>query len=92
MTESEILIVKHLKERGFMFRPSKSADFIDRLYEKEQPEAYELSESQRAWLFALLHRYRSKVPDVHFQHCKDKKCQHEMRSKVKRQLTQLCLF
>lgn len=92
MNATEQKIVQALKERGFMFRPSKSADFIDRLYSKEAPENYELSESQRAWLYSLLHRYRSKVPDVHFEHCADKVCQHEMRSKVQRQLTQLCLF
>lgn len=92
MTAIEIRIVVELKERGFMFRPSKSADFIDRLAVKENPESYELTESQRAWIFSLLHRYRNKLPDTHFEFCTDPLCQHQMRSKLKKQLTQLALF
>lgn len=92
MTATQIEIATALKNEGYMFRPSRSADFIDRLCAKEQPEAYELSESQREWLFALLHRYRKHLKGLHFEHCKDPLCRYQMEGKLKKQLTQLCLF
>jgi len=91
MTANEIEIVQALKT-AYIFRPTKSSEFIDRLAAKEQPEEYELSEGQRIWLMSLLHRYRAQLKALHYQHCTDKECRAKMDGEVKRRKTQLCLF
>jgi hypothetical protein len=91
MTATEIEIVNALKT-CYIFRPTKSSEFIDRLAAKEQPEEYELSEGQRIWLMSLLHRYRAQLKALHYQHCTDKECRAKMDGEVKRRKTQLCLF
>jgi hypothetical protein len=91
MTANEIEIVSALS-KAYIFRPTKSADFIDRLAAKEHPEAYELTEGQRIWLMSLLHRYRAQLKALHFQHCTDKECRAKMDGEVKRRKSQLCLF
>jgi len=91
MTKAEIQIVEALS-KCYIFRPTRSASFLDRLATKEQPELYELSEAQRDWLMALLHRYRSQVKALHFEHCTDKECRAKMDGEVKRRVSQLTLF
>jgi len=91
MTATEIEIVQALKT-CYIFRPTKSSEFIDRLAAKEKPEEYELSEGQRLWLYSLMHRYRAQLKALHFQHCTDKECRAKMDGEVKRRKTQLCLF
>ena len=85
MTTNEKRIIEALS-KCYMFRPTKSADFIDRLAAKEQPQDYELSDSQREWLYSLLHRYRSQVKALHFELCQDKECRHQMDGKVRAQV------
>jgi len=91
MTATEIEIIQALKT-CYIFRPTKSSEFIDRLAAKEQPQEYELSEAQRAWLYSLMHRYRAQLKALHYQHCTDKECRAKMDGEVKRRKTQLCLF
>lgn len=91
MTTNEIRIVEALA-KCYMFRPTKSADFIERLVSKEQLQDYELSDSQREWLYSLLHRYRNQLKALHFELCQDKECRHSMDSKVRAQVSQLSLF
>jgi hypothetical protein len=93
MTDLELHIAKAVCYKARFFQNSNEGRFILQLGELVYSDpAYWLSEKQRAWLYAILHKYRRQLPTLHRAQCKDKACRAEMRNLEYARRTQLALF
>lgn len=93
MTDLELRLVDALCYKTSRYSGTNEDRFLNQLGERFYDDpGYELTERQREWLFAILHKYRKQNPELHRAHCKDKGCCLKMANTLIKQQTQLSLF